>query len=578
MASYYKKYQRLQKYQEDKPVTPSEYKKGEMIETVKCNTKDDCQNDIRIYERIERVENAPYGEIECRDNGAYLPQYLSYSVDNGQSWIKTKEIVNYIKIMDNSEVDYCNNVDMVRYTLEKGQYACDSKGNLVYKYKKQIKKEDVWEDVIPLEYYDYDKCPHYEEDSWECNPPAYLAEKQIQKVVENPETTYECVDPNTETAVKWSMYREDETTDNGETWTEGTALTKYKKYEINSYDCGWIDTFKIKTFYIDYYAPEEEVGAYMTILNDEVPTVHEPSPKINLPFEPLYAYHLDSDTPTEISSSKKGIKITKTGVYRVYFIAYVQENVINEKILDLGKFWLQYLNVYSIDIDLREIFGNKLKLRFYDTSEKGGVVNAYYGFFSYCRYLTYVNPNFLQIFNEEENLKCTFANTYKLRTVDKDMFKNFNNCISISQLFFDSGINDVPEGLFDSFNNVIYAESTFAHCEGLSSIPDTLFYNMKSVKYIGGLFYHAVNLKTLPRYCFSDNKYIISTIQTGISEHWDAFEIEFRVTDKKYIYNVSCNGPFDIDTDGNKVPFCHRTVGTKGYQHVVITGNCGGCQ
>lgn len=566
MASYYKKYQRLQKYQEDKPVTPSEYKKGEMIETVKCNTKADCQNDVRIYERIERVENAPYDEIECRANGAYLPQYLSYSVDNGQTWIKTKEIVNYIKIMDNSDVDYCNNVDMVRYIIDEGQYACDSKGNLVYKYKKQIKKGDVWEDVIPLEYYNYDKCPHYEEDSWECNPPSYLTEKQIQKVVENPETTYECVDPNTETAVKWSVYREDETTDNGETWTEGTALTKYKKYEINSYDCGWVDSFEVKSFYIDYYAAEEDVKNGLVSLYDEF------NNWTGLPFQAIYAYNTYTNQPAEINTSGNSIKVNTVSIYRVYFISLVKQNVINEQILNLSKPWLSYSNVYSIDVDFRTIVGDKIKLSFDRTVDRG--------FFVGCKYLTYVHPDFFQIYSDSNTLQSTFRDCIRLKTVEPTLFKNFTKCTNITALFMNSNITALPEGIFDDFTNVIEAKYALAHCDqlGSSSLPDNLFYNMESLQDIGGLFYYSSGIKTLPRYCFKNNKNIKNTIvvypdQSGES----AFQIDYDVENKKFVYNVNCDGPFDIDTDGNEVPFCHRSVGTPGYQTVGVEADCIGC-
>ena len=107
--------------------------------------------------------------------------------------------------------------------------------------------------------------------------------------------------------------------------------------------------------------------------------------------------------------------------------------------------------------------------------------------FSHCSRLVSVPEDYLGFFSEVNDISGLFRYCKSLKTVPEGLFSYAEKVSNASELFYGSGIEVVPSGLFSHFNNLETVYSCFENCSNLRAIPAELFSNCPAAFKISNL-------------------------------------------------------------------------------------------
>jgi len=92
------------------------------------------------------------------------------------------------------------------------------------------------------------------------------------------------------------------------------------------------------------------------------------------------------------------------------------------------------------------------------------------------------------------------------------LHEGLNTVVRFNSTFRQTGISEIPVGLFDYASNAVSFNDTFLACFGLTgdSIPDDLFNNNTQVTSFSGTFNACLNLTTIPTGLFDNNTSVVN--------------------------------------------------------------------
>ena len=134
-----------------------------------------------------------------------------------------------------------------------------------------------------------------------------------------------------------------------------------------------------------------------------------------------------------------------------------------------------------------------------------------YRLFAGCANLESISGDAFSKQTEALSAKLTFASCVSLKSVPANLFANNGKITDISTCFGGQGsdngcgIEEVPEGLFDSFVNVTNAKAVFYYCRNLKKIPASLFSKMTEVTDMENLFSGCWELESAPNGLLAHN-------------------------------------------------------------------------
>lgn len=127
-----------------------------------------------------------------------------------------------------------------------------------------------------------------------------------------------------------------------------------------------------------------------------------------------------------------------------------------------------------------------------------------YFLFGYCTNLESISEDAFARYTDVQSFNYTFLGCTSLKSVPARLFANNKKVTDISSMFAGTGsgpgcgIEEVPEGLFDSFTNVTNARAVFYCCRSLKKIPASLFAKMTEVTDMRNLFSGCWELESAP--------------------------------------------------------------------------------
>lgn len=134
-----------------------------------------------------------------------------------------------------------------------------------------------------------------------------------------------------------------------------------------------------------------------------------------------------------------------------------------------------------------------------------------YRLFADCANLESISGDAFSKQTEALSAKLTFASCVSLKSVPANLFANNAKITDISTCFGGQGsdagcgIEEVPEGLFDSFVNVTDAYAVFYCCRNLKKVPASLFAKMTEVTDMRNLFSGCWELESAPNGLLAHN-------------------------------------------------------------------------
>lgn len=104
------------------------------------------------------------------------------------------------------------------------------------------------------------------------------------------------------------------------------------------------------------------------------------------------------------------------------------------------------------------------------------------------------------------NISAAFYGDYLLKKICRDPYGALENINDLNEVFHScTGLEQLPEGLFETCTNATNAVSTFAKCINLEQLPVNLFAGCRSLTYIDNAFRGCESLKEIPENLFASN-------------------------------------------------------------------------
>lgn len=109
-----------------------------------------------------------------------------------------------------------------------------------------------------------------------------------------------------------------------------------------------------------------------------------------------------------------------------------------------------------------------------------------------------------------QSIDGAFYGDYLLKKICTDPFNALENINNLSAVFHScTGLEELPEGLFDTCINVTYGDQTFYRCTNLKSIPENLFAKCRNLNHLNSTFEGCDALKQIPENLFAHNTNLI---------------------------------------------------------------------
>lgn len=109
------------------------------------------------------------------------------------------------------------------------------------------------------------------------------------------------------------------------------------------------------------------------------------------------------------------------------------------------------------------------------------------------------------------SINCAFYGDYLLKKICTDPYNALENIYSLDEVFHScTGLEELPEKLFETCVNVTNASHTFESCINLKKIPEDLFAKCKELNYLYGTFRECDALTQIPENLFAANTKITS--------------------------------------------------------------------
>lgn len=482
----YKQYYVLQKYKGNAPISPAEFKKGELYKIDNFDDASECVGQAPVETLYEWRKTDEY---ICDGTTSYYLEQQYYSVDSGVNWYPVYPIEYQWSTLRKENDEDCggeNPKDTVYRWVVTNGYVCDGTSKYT-KEKRQYSTDGInWFDVSPEE---IQKGTLIGYESVDCG---YVA--PITQWVGTEKTVCQGYD-------KYVIQKEQISYDGGVTWTDTGVEKIGNVIQSNSYDCdygvSWVEVEN------EYICSESKLWRYPKNVEGFPYNPEENSPGFTFLYDhddDYYRYYR-----IEGAGSKINLRFADEGGYLdlsgIPTTAYVDIGFYVH-CLDFDGYNMKTLDASHWNVEkttnMHFMFGTlgtveEINVSFWNTSNVTNMSNLFAGV---------KGPDTIVGLDTWDTSKVTtmlgmFSGCSTLTTLDVSHF-DMSNVTNIKGIF--SGCVKLPEiiGVEDwDTSNVTDMDSVFAGCKSLSPFPNLTRWNTSKVTTMAWMFENCTTIENI---------------------------------------------------------------------------------
>lgn len=131
-----------------------------------------------------------------------------------------------------------------------------------------------------------------------------------------------------------------------------------------------------------------------------------------------------------------------------------------------------------------------------------------------CAFLESIPKDLFASAINATSFRSTFYKCVSLRSIPEELFKNCGMANDMTEIFADTEIIEIPEGLLVNCSRLKNVDAMFRHCKSIKSIPQKLFWNCPKICGVNDLFRDCASLENIPEKFFMANSDIESMVTT----------------------------------------------------------------